>query len=167
MDIINKEQPKVQYDKDAAVSYIQFGASNDQWVSYDDKTTFKQKVDFANSVGLGGVMIWSIDQDDNDFSALSGLVGKSLPSFADQLKKTEAVGTNKWASQNGQKCVMTDCSDTPNGPDGYALAPNGGAFPDTCSGGKKRYVRSLDTFFVINTHLNSDLLSCRRNALCM
>ena len=167
MDIINKEQPKVQYDKDAAVNYIQFGASNDQWVSYDDKTTFKQKVDFANSVGLGGVMIWSIDQDDNDFSALSGLVGKSLPSFADQLKRTEAVGTNKWASQNGQKCVMTDCSDTPNGPDGYALAPNGGAFPDTCSGGKKRYVRSLDTFFVINTHLNSDLLSYRRNALCM
>ena len=28
-------------------------------VSYDDKVTFGQKVDWANSVGLGGLMIWA------------------------------------------------------------------------------------------------------------
>lgn len=43
-------------DKESAVNYLIFG--NDQWVSYDDKVTFKQKVDWANEVGLGGGLVW-------------------------------------------------------------------------------------------------------------
>lgn len=140
MDIINTEKPTVQHDVDAAVNYIQFGANHDQWVSYDDSVTFKQKVDWANNLGLVGVMIWAVDLDDNNFSALSGLVGKSLPSFADELKKTQITDTSHWASQNGQKCIMTDCLDDAKQPDGYAMAPGGDAFTDTCGGGQKRYV---------------------------
>ncbi|GAB1211735.1 hypothetical protein ATERTT37_000859 [Aspergillus terreus] len=68
-DIISGKDPKVTHDEDAAVKYFTF--SNDQWVSFDDDETFKQKVDWANDVGLGGLMIWSIDQDDKQFSALT------------------------------------------------------------------------------------------------
>lgn len=47
------------HDQAAAVKYFTFG--KDQWVSYDDKDTFKQKFDWANSVGMGGAMIWASD----------------------------------------------------------------------------------------------------------
>jgi chitinase len=48
------------YDETAAVMYINWG--DNQWVSYDNETTFKQKVDWANGIGLGGAMIWASDQ---------------------------------------------------------------------------------------------------------
>lgn len=54
------------HDKEAAVNYFTF--DDNQWVSYDDKTTFKQKVDWANEIGLGGAMIWAFDLGMNDCS---------------------------------------------------------------------------------------------------
>lgn len=53
------------HDEAAAVKYFTF--DKDQWVSYDDEDTFKQKVDWANSVGLGGAMIWASDLGENTF----------------------------------------------------------------------------------------------------
>jgi chitinase len=47
------------HDKANAANYFTF--DNDQWVSYDDAVTFKEKVDWANSVGLGGGLIWASD----------------------------------------------------------------------------------------------------------
>ena len=47
------------HDKTAAVNHFTF--DNDQWVSYDDAVTLKQKTDWANSVGLGGAFIWASD----------------------------------------------------------------------------------------------------------
>lgn len=46
------------HDEAAAVQYVVLG---DQWVSYDDAVTFKQKVDWANGIGLGGSLIWASD----------------------------------------------------------------------------------------------------------
>ena len=132
MDIIDVQKPKIIHDKDAAANYITFGDNKDQWVSYDDATTFKQKIEWANSVGLGGVMIWSVDLDDDSFSALEGLLGESLPSFQENLKRTLTTDTNHWSSVNGQACKVSDClSQFSNPPDGYSTAPNG-RFPDTC-----------------------------------
>jgi chitinase len=56
-----KQNPDLKpvYDEAAAVNYLVF--DNDQWVSYDDEKTFKQKVDWANEVGIGGSMIWASD----------------------------------------------------------------------------------------------------------
>jgi chitinase len=48
------------WDHGAAVKYLIYGDGR-QWISYDDKDTFKQKVDFANEVGLGGSLIWASD----------------------------------------------------------------------------------------------------------
>lgn len=47
------------HDKKDAVNYFTF--DEDQWVSYDNEVTFKQKVDWANTIGLGGGMIWASD----------------------------------------------------------------------------------------------------------
>lgn len=33
---------------------------NDQWVSYDNNNTLKQKMDYANGLCLGGVMVSSL-----------------------------------------------------------------------------------------------------------
>ncbi|GKZ53812.1 hypothetical protein AnigIFM49718_008597 [Aspergillus niger] len=49
------------YDRAAAVKYYTF--DNDQWFSYDDGSTFAQKIAWANEVGLGGAMIWGSDLD--------------------------------------------------------------------------------------------------------
>jgi len=47
------------HDTEAAVNYITFNSN--QWISYDDAVTFKQKTDWANGVGLGGALIWASD----------------------------------------------------------------------------------------------------------
>ena len=57
----------------------------DQWVSYDDLPTFKMKIDYANEVCLGGVMVWAVDQDDsqatmtNQLAEALGLPADSKP----------------------------------------------------------------------------------------
>jgi chitinase len=55
-------------DKEAAVRYMVY--DDDSWVSFDDETTFQMKIDYANKMGLSGLMIWAIDLDDNRLSAL-------------------------------------------------------------------------------------------------
>jgi chitinase len=139
-DILKDQDPAVTWDKEAAVNYMVF--DDDQWVSYDNKKTFKQKVDWANSVGLGGVMIWSIDQDDNEFSALTGLLGRSPGDFDSITKKSAVTDTGHWASMNGQKCIETDCATVPLCPTGYQLAPfdNPKSFKDDCGGSESRVI---------------------------
>lgn len=78
---ILKKNPsiKIMHDKQAAVKYFTF--DKNQWISYDDKDTFKQKVEWANSVGFSGSLIWASDlgmhqdlcQNDPDFTVPSVL----------------------------------------------------------------------------------------------
>lgn len=139
-DIIRDRKPKVVHDSVAAANYMIYGDNQDQWISFDDKTTFKAKIDWANSVGLGGVMVWSVDQDDEDFSALEGLLGRPLPSFQANLKRVAVADGGRWSSVNGQACKVSDClSDDANPPAGFSIAPNG-KFKDRCGGGQNKYV---------------------------
>lgn len=137
-DIIKDQNPKVIHDKAAASKYFVYG--RDQWVSFDDADTFTQKVDYANSVGLGGLMIWSVDQDDKEFSAMQGLLGMSLQSYSVLLKRAETTDAGKWTSLNGQKCVMSDCGVPAQCPDGYGMAPGGEGFEDDCGSSKFRII---------------------------
>ena len=57
-EIIDQKQLKPVYDKENAVKYVVW--DQDQWVSYDDEDTFKQKIEFANKLGLGGLLIWAV-----------------------------------------------------------------------------------------------------------
>ncbi|KAE8150566.1 hypothetical protein BDV25DRAFT_172049 [Aspergillus avenaceus] len=95
------------HDKEAAVNYFTF--DDNQWISYDDKTTFKQKIDWANDIGLGGALIWASDLDDDKYSAHTGLVGRNVISTSTLKDINKAVSNPKTVVEdlsafNGQKC---------------------------------------------------------------
>ncbi|XP_029168632.1 probable chitinase 10 [Nylanderia fulva] len=46
----------------------------DQWIGYDDPVSVKVKIAFVRAVGLGGVALWSLDQDD-----FQGICGNPWP----------------------------------------------------------------------------------------
>ncbi|KAJ5894806.1 hypothetical protein N7495_006497 [Penicillium taxi] len=58
------------YEK-AAVKYMIY--INDNWISFDDSGTFKQKIDYANKMGLSGLMVWAIDLNDNYLGVLRSI----------------------------------------------------------------------------------------------
>ena len=41
-----------------------YAYGGDEWVSFDDIDTIKQKTEYLKSMGLGGAMIWALDLDD-------------------------------------------------------------------------------------------------------
>ncbi|KAF7171146.1 hypothetical protein CNMCM5623_003575 [Aspergillus felis] len=101
------------HDKEAAVNYFTF--DGDQWVSYDDEVTFKQKVDWADSIGFGGALIWASDLDDEKYSAHTGLLARSiistptLQSMDKALSNPQAV-IDDLSTFTGQKCFVYDGS---------------------------------------------------------
>lgn len=44
--------------------YVPYAYKGNQWVSYDDVDTIRQKMKYVKSKKLGGAMIWSFDTDD-------------------------------------------------------------------------------------------------------
>ena len=104
-----KQHPTLKpvHDQTAAVNYLTFDSN--QWVSYDDAVTFKQKVDWANSVGMGGALVWAADTDDDQYSAMAGLTGKSVAHVnlaqKDLSANTLTIAQNL-IGQNGQDCKL-------------------------------------------------------------
>ena len=72
------------YDETAGVKY--FAWDKNQWVSFDDVQTLKQKVEFANSNGLLGLFIWSLDLDDANHDALT----TTMPVHTDRADLSES-----------------------------------------------------------------------------
>ncbi|KAM0384982.1 hypothetical protein ACHAQC_011832 [Fusarium culmorum] len=72
-NIISKTGATSYHDRTAAVRYLVYGDNN--WISYDDPETFQAKIDYANKMGLSGLMVWAIDQDDSTLSALTAVTG--------------------------------------------------------------------------------------------
>jgi len=73
---------------------------NSDQVSYDDKDTFQQKIEYANSQGLGGLLIWAIDLDTPNLDAMQALVyPKSLNAFNDKT-----TDTSYWQSATMGAC---------------------------------------------------------------
>lgn len=58
---ILKKNPNINiiHDKESAVKFFTF--DKNQWISFDDKDTFKQKVEWANDAGFSGSLIWASD----------------------------------------------------------------------------------------------------------
>ncbi|XP_062581506.1 probable endochitinase, partial [Saccostrea cucullata] len=50
-----------QWHSEHKVPYAYHGI---QWIGYDDTESFQVKIDYIKSKGLGGGMVWSLDQDD-------------------------------------------------------------------------------------------------------
>lgn len=108
MNVISDNNLTPYYDKTNQVKYVTW--NQDQWVSYDDKDTFQAKIKFANGQGLGGLLIWSLDQDTSQLDALAGVIyPKSLGSIG-----AEADGANNWenSADSGGDCRVTDCGTT-------------------------------------------------------
>lgn len=70
-DILNSGKATVTLDPVAAVQIAVWDSN--QWVSFDDEQTLKMKVDFANSLCLGGVMVWAGSLDDANGDAAAAL----------------------------------------------------------------------------------------------
>ncbi|KFX92564.1 hypothetical protein V490_05317 [Pseudogymnoascus sp. VKM F-3557] len=105
-DIIKQNNLTPYYDEENAVKYIVW--NQDQWVSYDDEVTIKQKIDFANGLGLGGVLIWSIDQDTTDLKALNAVLApKNIQAFANN-----AEDASYWGDVTTPDCYVSDCGQT-------------------------------------------------------
>ncbi|KAJ6785998.1 hypothetical protein PWT90_07634 [Aphanocladium album] len=103
-EILDKNKMTPVHDKEAGVKYLTY--NNDQWVSFDDKETFKQKKDLASDLGLGGFLIWAIDQDDAEMSALQAVLDpKPLGDF-----KSIDKGDDNWTGTN-EKCYVTACGE--------------------------------------------------------
>ncbi|KAI2643596.1 carbohydrate-binding module family 18 [Xylaria nigripes] len=101
MEITRNKKLKPVHDKEAGVKYITW--NSDQWVSYDDADTFEEKKDLAKDLGLGGFLIWAIDQDDDSLSALQAVISpKKLGDFV------AASGQDDWQNSN-EHCYITAC----------------------------------------------------------
>lgn len=106
MDVIAENTLTPYYDKEDQVKYITW--DSDQWVSYDDQDTFQAKIKFANDQGLGGLLIWSLDQDTAQLDALSGVIyPKTLGSIGAQ-----AEGADNWENAGAGDCRVTSCGTT-------------------------------------------------------
>ncbi|KAL4954842.1 hypothetical protein BDW69DRAFT_193734 [Aspergillus filifer] len=102
------------WEETAAVMYVNWDGN--QWVSYDNNVTMKQKVDWANDHCLGGVMIWALDQDTYDWQALSALLGKDVDGAAlleggseSSLDAEEMA--HAYNAYTGTDCYVTGCVD--------------------------------------------------------
>ncbi|KAH6651435.1 glycosyl hydrolases family 18-domain-containing protein [Truncatella angustata] len=101
MAVIDAKKIKPIHDKTAGVKYITW--NSDQWVSYDDADTFTQKKDLAKDLGLGGFLIWAIDQDDEHLSALQAVISpKKLGDLG------AAADEGDWQSSD-KHCYITSC----------------------------------------------------------
>lgn len=106
MDVIADNTLTPYYDKVAQIKYITW--DSDQWVSYDDQDTFQAKIKYANEQGLGGLLVWALDQDTLQLDALSAVIyPKALGSIG-----AEAEGVNNWETLGASDCRVTACGTT-------------------------------------------------------
>ncbi|KAL4904228.1 hypothetical protein BDW74DRAFT_185842 [Aspergillus multicolor] len=107
-DIIDAGGAKVVHDEKAGVQMVTWDTN--QWVSYDDDETLKAKMDYANELCLGGVMVWAASTDDHKGTAIRALV--KAAGRTDLTVPVLAAHANNDPSQ----CVWGECSaDCPSG----------------------------------------------------
>ncbi|KAJ4386833.1 hypothetical protein N0V93_009731 [Gnomoniopsis smithogilvyi] len=75
MQILSDTGATSYLDTTDAVRYLVY--DDNSWISYDDATTFQMKIDFANSKGLSGLMVWAVDLDDASSTALHAISNSS------------------------------------------------------------------------------------------
>ena len=106
--VIKFNNLKPYHDKKAAVKYITW--NQNQWISFDDHDIFKAKIDFANQLGLGGLLIWTVDQNTDDLNALKAvLIFKIISAFA-----KDADEKSFWEDTTVPNCYVTDCGGSCN-----------------------------------------------------
>ena len=95
------------YDAKAAVKWITF--NTDQWVSYDDDGTFKQKMDYARGLGLSGTMVWAIDQSSTGSTSSGGISSNDAFTGAAFYQKSTGLSKKDIASYQSQADAQDSC----------------------------------------------------------
>lgn len=67
----------VQFN-DKTKSKYAYNAASRLYLGFEDPDTLRYKVDFAVENNLGGIMIWALDQDDDDLTMLETVYGANL-----------------------------------------------------------------------------------------
>ncbi|KAI8228514.1 hypothetical protein K4K54_002151 [Colletotrichum sp. SAR 10_86] len=103
------------YDPDTTVLYNVFEGS--QWVSYDNAVSFKAKLERLSRRCLSGPMVWAIDQDTSNFTAMGELSGDYSHLQLEGLDHDSADRLSDLFGQfTGQDCFVTEkCTDGASG----------------------------------------------------
>ncbi|KAH8811227.1 hypothetical protein F5884DRAFT_749620 [Xylogone sp. PMI_703] len=107
----------VTLDETAAVKIVTWDGN---WVSYDDATTFKMKADYANSVCLGGTMVWAVSLDDTAATATQALAAALGIPIDGSPRGSNALLANPPSIDS---CAFTECRN-PSDP-GFTACPAG------------------------------------------
>ena len=144
------------------MAYLQYGDNN--WVSYDDPKSFQMKIDYANNLGLGGLMIWAVDMDNSAQAALQFIspVGNNRNVSLEIPKDTCTSGPDCGFGKHMTNATST--SDTPvPSPVRDGMAADCNAFylrksssTMFCADIAKENKISVDQFYKLNPAVKSD-----------
>ncbi|EJT79718.1 hypothetical protein GGTG_04802 [Gaeumannomyces tritici R3-111a-1] len=113
-DLVEKNgvKPKL-YEKEAS----KVASWGNQWVSYDDEETFKLKSEYAQSMCLGGLMVWAISHDTKDAKYSKALAKVANRKITAVLSVTDGSDdTYQPTKKPIQQCKWTNCGEgCPNG----------------------------------------------------
>jgi Glycosyl hydrolases family 18 len=92
------------YDADNTVKYSVFNTN--QWISYDDEQSFRDKLVRLSENCLGGMMVWAVDQDTNEYDAMHALFGDFSHLGLDRGTSDELL-SDYYSQFTGQDCMVT------------------------------------------------------------
>ncbi|PCD21124.1 hypothetical protein AU210_016550 [Fusarium oxysporum f. sp. radicis-cucumerinum] len=121
-DLIREKKLRPKLYKDAAIKTIQW--NNDQWVSYDDRDTWKLKANFLKSQCLSGVLVWAVDYDDDKHSYSNGLAAALGIKVNVDSGSGLTIKLPDKREDSQDFCYFTNCGQTC--PSGYTEIARGG-----------------------------------------
>jgi chitinase len=128
--MIDEEKIQPYFNETAMVKYFTYAGNS--WVGYDDAETYALKEAFANDRCLGGIMIWSVDFDDETGIGLNPTNEFKSPESATIIPMAHTT------VKPGQTFTLgpgasTDLPRLPNGGDQNVPAGPGGDQCNQCS----------------------------------
>ncbi|QRW23671.1 chitinase [Rhizoctonia solani] len=149
----------VVWDKTAAVKYAYWG---DQWVSYDDGDTFKQKIDYANKLGLGGMLF-----DTGNYDAINALGSTVGVQNTTRIKANGQKNVKEIDNLQGT-CRHTTCSKNPSCPSGSLQSPQARnpKLTAQCPKGQKQLICCPSNNMPQSCRWAGDPPNCRTKGYC-
>jgi chitinase len=110
-DLVAEQNLEPVLDKDAAVKILRWGDNN--WLTYEDEETLKLKADFARSLCLGGLMVWSISHDTKDAKYSKALSRVAPRRFGGMFYDNSAAGSTGYVTDETDhpQCRWTNCDE--------------------------------------------------------
>ncbi|KID94681.1 Glycoside hydrolase, subgroup, catalytic core, partial [Metarhizium majus ARSEF 297] len=111
VDMMQLQKLQPTHYKDAAVKVLTF--DDNQWVAFDDEETLGQKVQFASSKCLGGVMVWAVSHDTQKATFSKALARKARLSRPSIMSLGMANGPQIYKRiQEHKQCLWANCGDS-------------------------------------------------------